>query len=82
MAGKKQDITRDETIYLRVSKQELEELKELAEYLRLPLTTTIRNLVLYAKEDAEIYKKIGIFKGVKKLQDWGIIQQKNHEEEE
>jgi len=70
MAGKKQEVTRDEVINLRVTKQELEELKVLANYLSLPLTTTIRNLVFYAKEDAEIYKKIGFLKGVKKLKEW------------
>lgn len=70
MSGKKQDITRDETIYLRVSKEELEELKKLAEYLEIPLTTTIRNMVLYAKEDAEFLKRIGVFKGLKKLKEW------------
>jgi hypothetical protein len=70
MAGKKQEVTRDETIYLRVSKKELEEIKELAEELELPLTTCVRNLVLYAKEDAEFLKKVGVFKGIKKLSGW------------
>jgi hypothetical protein len=74
MARPKQDIIREIEFKIRLDENELKELEEFAEYMELPLSTFVRNLVLYAKEDAEIYKKLGFFKGVKKLQDWGIVK--------
>lgn len=70
MARPKQDVVREIELKIRLSEDELKELEELANYLELPISTCVRNLVLYAKEDAELYKKIGIFKGVKKLKEW------------
>jgi len=70
MARPKQDVIREIELKIRLSEDELKELEELANYLELPISTCVRNLVLYAKEDADIYKKIGLFKGVKKLKEW------------
>lgn len=81
MAGKKQEVIRDETLYIRVSKKELEDIKKIAKEIDLPVASFARNLLLYAKEDASFFSKIGLFKGVKKLQDWKIIAKQNNDEE-
>ena len=58
---------RDKELYIRVSEDELNEMKNIANYLDLPLSTFARNLLLVASEDAQFYKKIGVLKGAKKL---------------
>lgn len=74
MARPKQDIIREIEFKIRLNEDELKELEELAEYMELPLSTCVRNLIFYAKNDADFFKKIGFFKGIKKLQDWGIVE--------
>lgn len=61
---------RDKELYIRVSEEELHQMKELAEYLDLPLATLARNMLLAAKEDAEFLKQIGVLKGAKKYHDF------------
>lgn len=62
--------TRDQRIELRLSKTEKENIENLAERLDLPPSTLIRNLVLTSYEDAIIFEKLGLLKGVKKFNDF------------
>jgi len=59
-----------ETISLRFSKSELEEIEKIAEEIDIPKTRLIRNLVLSSLDEAKIFNKIGVLKGVKKLIDF------------
>ena len=52
---------------IRVSEDEYNTIKNLANYVDLPPSTFARNLLLVASEDAQFYKKIGVLKGAKKL---------------
>ncbi len=59
-----------ESISLRFSKSELEEITKIAEIVDIPKTRFIRNLVLSSLDDAKFFNKIGALKGVKKLKDF------------
>ena len=59
-----------ETISLRLTKQELEEISIIANDLDMPKTRLMRNLVLTSLEDAKALNKIGALKGAKKLLDF------------
>ena len=80
MARPKQDIVREIELKIRLSEDELKELEALANYLELPISTCVRNLVMYAKEDAAFFKKIGFFKGIKKVSEWFNIDIKPKDE--
>jgi len=59
-----------ETISLRFSKSELEEIAKIAKEIDIPKTRLIRNLVLSSLDEAKLFNKIGVLKGVKKLIDF------------
>lgn len=61
---------RDKEISIRVSEEELEKMREMADYLEIPISTFARNLILTAYEDAVFLKKIGVLKGAKKLTEF------------
>lgn len=81
MARPKQEVIREIDLKIRLSETEYEELERLAEHMELPISTCVRNLVLYAKEDAEFYKKIGFFKGIKKVSEWFNLDIKPNKDE-
>jgi len=56
-----------ENITVRFSKNEIEEIKKIAENIEIPTTRLIRNLVLCSLDDAKFLNKIGVLKGTKKL---------------
>jgi uncharacterized protein (UPF0216 family) len=59
-----------ETISLRFTKQELEKISTIAKELDMPKTRLMRNLALSSLEEAKIFHKLGILKGVKRFQDF------------
>lgn len=59
-----------ETVSIRFSKSEIEEITKIAENINLPKTRLIRNLTLSSLEDAKALNKIGALKGAKKLLDF------------
>jgi len=59
-----------ETISLRFSKEELQDIEKIANELDMPKTRFMRNLVLSSLDDAKFLNKIGILKGAKKLNDF------------
>ena len=59
-----------ETISLRFSKSELEEIEKIAKEIDIPKARLIRNLVLTSLDEAKLFNKIGVLKGIKKLIDF------------
>lgn len=59
-----------ETISLRFTKEEMEEIEKIAEELDMPKTRFMRNLVLTSLDDARVFHKMGILKGAKKFIDF------------
>lgn len=60
---------RDVNKTIRLSEKELKRATELANYLEIPITVFLRNLILVGLDDAEILKKAGVLglaKGIKK----------------
>ena len=49
----------------RCTEEEKKAISELAKYLEIPDGTLVRNLVLASYEDAMVFKKIGLLKGLK-----------------
>lgn len=47
---------------IRLSEEELKRATELANYLEIPITAFLRNLILVGLDDAELLKKAGILK--------------------
>jgi len=77
MAGKKGNTNkpidgekRDIDVKIRFSRKELDEIEKIAKDLEIPRARLIRNLALAGLEDANILKKTGILKGVKKFIDF------------
>lgn len=62
--------TLTETISLRFTKKELEEIEEIAKDMNMPKTRLMRNLLLTSLEEASFLNKIGILKGAKKFLDF------------
>ena len=61
---------RTERFEFRCSPEEKEGLIKLSEYLEIPASILIRNLVMTSYDDAILFKKLGILKGAKKLRDF------------
>lgn len=59
-----------ETISIRFTKSELEEIEKIANNIDMPKTRLIRNMVLSSLEEAKALNKIGALKGAKKLIDF------------
>lgn len=59
-----------ETISIRFTKSELEEIEKIADKLNLPKTRLIRNIALSGLEEARFFNNIGALKGAKKLLDF------------
>jgi len=59
-----------ETISIRLTKQELKEISEIANEIDMPKTRFIRNLTLAGLDEAKILNKLGALKGAKKLLDF------------
>ena len=52
-------------IEFKCTLEEKKAIEELAKYLEMPTGTLIRNLTLSSYEDAIIFKKLGLLKGIK-----------------
>jgi len=63
----KKDIIKDQRIEIKLSKEEKKKIQDLAKYLEIPPATLVRNLVLSSYDDAIIFKKLGLLKGIKEL---------------
>jgi len=61
---------RTERLEFRCSVEEKKAIQNLAMYLEIPESTLVRNLALSSYEDAIIFKKIGLLKGLKKYKDF------------
>jgi hypothetical protein len=59
-----------ETISLRFSKKEMEEIEAIANNIDLPKTRFMRNILLMGLDEARFLNKIGALKGAKKLLDF------------
>lgn len=70
MARPKQEIVRDIEIKTRLSKEEYEQIKNMAEQLNIPVSTFMRNLILSSFEDAKMMDSIKLLSGLKKFQEW------------
>ena len=70
MARPKQDIVRDIEIKIRFSDQEFEDIKNMAEHLEIPISTFMRNLMMYAMDDARKMEKVKLLTGLKKFSEW------------
>jgi len=65
-------ISRETKVFTRISEKEAKEIEELANYLDIPKSVFMRNLVLVALDDAKLLKKLGILglaKGIKKTSE-------------
>jgi Zn-dependent peptidase ImmA (M78 family) len=68
----KDGITRDKIIKTRVSETEDRHIEELAEYLGIPKSVFIRNLLIVGLREARIYKALGLLdlaKGIQKTSE-------------
>lgn len=70
MARPKQEITRDIEVKTRLSDDEYNQIKEMAEHLEIPVSTFMRNLILTAFEDAKMMESVKMLSGLKKFQAW------------
>jgi len=59
-----------ETISIRFTKKELEDIEKIANDIEIKKTRLVRNLTLSSLDDAIILNKIGALKGAKKLLDF------------
>lgn len=59
-----------ETISIRFTKNELEEIEKIANSIDLPKTALIRNMALSGLDEAKLLHKIGALKGARKLIDF------------
>lgn len=71
-----------ETISIRFTKSELEEIEKIADKLNLPKTRLIRNMALSGLEEARFLNNIGALKGAQKLLDFKdrLMNPKNYQE--
>jgi hypothetical protein len=70
MARPKQDVVRDIEIKTRLSKDEYEQIKNMADHLEIPVSTFMRNLILASFEDAKMMESIKLLSGMKKFKEW------------
>lgn len=59
-----------ETISLRFSKEEMQEIEKIAKDLNMPKTRFLRNLALTSLDDAKVLHNMGILKGATKLKEF------------
>lgn len=59
-----------ETISIRFTKKELEEISKIAENINISKTRFIRNVFLVGFDDAKAFNKLGLLKGMKRLIDF------------
>lgn len=71
-----------ETISIRFTKKELEEIEKIADSIGIAKTRLVRNLVLSSLEDAKFFNSIGALKGARKLLDFKerLMNPKNYQE--
>ncbi len=72
----KDGITREEKITIKLSKDEIKRIIELSEFLDMPKTVLVRNLVLSGLDEAELLKKLGflsVVKNIKKTSEFLIL---------
>jgi len=62
--------SKNDRMEFRCSTEEKEKIEKLADYLEMPPSTLVRNLVLASYDDAIIFKKLGLLKGAKQLIDF------------
>ena len=65
-------VTRETKLFTKLSTNEAKEIEELANYLDIPKSVFMRNLVLVALDDTKLLKKLGILglaKGIKKTSE-------------
>lgn len=70
MARPKQDVVRDIEIKTRLSKDEYDQIKNMANHLEIPVSTFMRNLILASFEDAKMMESIKLLSGMKKFKEW------------
>lgn len=70
MARPKQDVVRDIEVKTRLSKDEYEQIKNMAEHLDIPVSTFMRNLILTSFEDAKMMESVKLLSGLKKFKEW------------
>jgi len=64
---------RETVVSFKLSEDEVKEINNLAEFLDMPKTVLVRNLVLSSLEDTKIMKKTGVLslaKGIKKTSEF------------
>ncbi len=69
----KDEVVREERLTIKLSKEEVEKISEMAEYLEIPKTVFARNLILQGLSDAKLFRNIGLLqiaKGVVKTSDF------------
>ena len=59
-----------ETISIRFTKKELEDIEKIANNIGIAKTRLVRNLVLSSLDEAKFFNNIGALKGAKKLLDF------------
>ena len=69
----KDGIVREEKITIKLSIDEIKRINDLSEFLDMPKTVLVRNLVLSSLDDAENLKKMGVLsitKSIKKTSEF------------
>lgn len=71
-----------ETISIRFTKKELEDIEKIANNIGIAKTRLVRNLVLSSLDEAKFFNNIGALKGAKKLLDFKerLMNPKNYQE--
>lgn len=71
-AGRKPEAgkARNHLLTIKLTDEEIAAIDKIANKINIPRTTLARNLLLTGLEDAKLLNRIGILKGLKKLDDF------------
>lgn len=60
-------VIREIKLSVKISKEEMERIEEIAKYLEIPKATIARNFMIIGLDEAELFRKIGILSVAKKI---------------